>query len=93
MGESVARLEARFFAAECHRSCGGLDKHAPLQFEKMRGHQPPPIIAGIFPATRHLSGGLLPKLKQFRHVATRFEKTARNYLAGVTLSTIVLWLR
>ncbi|NDD65964.1 MAG: IS5/IS1182 family transposase, partial [Acidobacteria bacterium] len=25
--------------------------------------------------------------------ATRFEKTARNYLAVVTLAAIVLWLR
>ena len=33
------------------------------------------------------------KLKQFRRVATRFEKTARNYLAIITLAAIVLWLR
>jgi transposase len=33
------------------------------------------------------------KLKQFRRVATRFEKTARSYLAVVTLAAIVLWLR
>jgi transposase len=26
-------------------------------------------------------------------VATRFEKTARNYLAVITLAAIVLWLR
>jgi len=29
------------------------------------------------------------RLKQFRHVATRYEKTARNYLAVVTLATIL----
>ena len=33
------------------------------------------------------------KLKQFRRVATRFEKTAQNYLAVVTIAAIVLWLR
>jgi putative transposase len=33
------------------------------------------------------------KLKPLRRVATRFEKTARNYLAVVTLAAIVLWLR
>ena len=33
------------------------------------------------------------RLKQFRRVATRFEKTASNYLAVVTLAAIVLWLR
>jgi putative transposase len=30
------------------------------------------------------------KLKQFRRVATRFEKTARNYRAVVTLAAIIL---
>lgn len=33
------------------------------------------------------------KLKQFRRVATRYEKAARNYLAVVTVAAIVLWLR
>ena len=33
------------------------------------------------------------QLKQFRRVATRFEKTARNYRAVVTLAAIILWLR
>ncbi len=42
---------------------------------------------------RHLVECCFSKLKQFRRVATRFEKTARNYLAVVTLAAIVLWLR
>ena len=32
------------------------------------------------------------RLKQFRRVATRYEKQAINYLAMVTISTILLWL-
>ncbi len=44
-------------------------------------------------AERHLIECCFNKLKQFRRVATRFEKTARNYLAVVTLAAIVLWLR
>ena len=32
-------------------------------------------------------------LKQFRRVATRYEKTARSYLAVVTIAAAVLWLR
>jgi transposase len=44
-------------------------------------------------AQRHLVECCFSKLKQFRRVATRFEKTARNYLAVVTLAAIVLWLR
>jgi len=44
-------------------------------------------------AQRHLVECCFGKLKQFRRVATRFEKTARNYLAVVTVAAIVLWLR
>lgn len=44
-------------------------------------------------AQRHLVECCFSKLKQFRRVATRFEKTARNYLALVTIAAIVLWLR
>jgi transposase len=32
------------------------------------------------------------RLKQVRRIATRYEKLAVNYLAWVTLATIVVWL-
>jgi transposase len=44
-------------------------------------------------AQRHLVECCISKLKQFRRVATRYEKTARNYLAIITIAAIVLWLR
>ena len=44
-------------------------------------------------AQRHLIECCFSKLKQFRRVATRFEKTARNYLAVLTIAATVLWLR
>ena len=44
-------------------------------------------------AQRHLVECCFSKLKQFRRVATRFEKTAENYLAIVTLAAVILWLR
>jgi len=31
------------------------------------------------------------RLKQFRRVATRYEKLAVNYLAMVTLAMVVVW--
>ena len=42
-------------------------------------------------AQRHLIECCFSKLKQFRRVATRYEKTARNYLAVVTIDATVLW--
>jgi transposase len=44
-------------------------------------------------AQRHLIECCFSRLKQFRRVATRFEKTARNYLAVVTLAATILRLR
>jgi transposase len=35
---------------------------------------------------------LINRLKQFRRVATRYEKLAENYVAMVTLAAILLWL-
>ncbi len=42
---------------------------------------------------RHLVENFFCALKQFRRVATRYEKTARNYRAVVTLAATILWLR
>jgi transposase len=36
---------------------------------------------------------LINRLKQFRRVATRYEKRAANYLAMVTIASILVWLR
>jgi transposase len=35
---------------------------------------------------------LVTRLKQFRRVATRYEKRAVNYLAMLTIAAIALWL-
>lgn len=44
-------------------------------------------------AQRHLVECCFSRLKQFRRIATRYEKTARNYIAVVTIAAIVLWMR
>ena len=33
------------------------------------------------------------KLKQFRHIATRYERLAANYLTMIKIATIRIWLR
>ena len=42
---------------------------------------------------RHLIECLFSRLKQFRRIATRYEKTARNYLAGLHLVCALVWLK
>lgn len=41
---------------------------------------------------RHLIENFFAKLKQFRAIATRYDKTARNFLAAIHLAAAVVWL-
>jgi transposase len=41
---------------------------------------------------RHLVENFFARLKQFRAIATRYDKTARNFLAAVYLTACVIWL-
>jgi transposase len=43
-------------------------------------------------AARHLIENFFCKLKQFRAIATRYDKTARNFLAAIHLAAAVIWL-
>jgi transposase len=41
---------------------------------------------------RHLIENFFCKLKQYRAIATRYDKTASNFLAAVYLTSTVIWL-
>ncbi len=41
---------------------------------------------------RHLIENFFCKLKQFRAIATRYDKRATNFLGGVYLASILIWL-
>ena len=41
---------------------------------------------------RHRIENFFCKLKQFRALATRYDKTARNFLAAVYLAAAMIWL-
>ena len=41
---------------------------------------------------RHLIENFFCKLKQYRAIATRYDKTARNYLAAIHLAAAIIWL-
>ncbi len=57
-------------------------KNAPSPSSRTTHREPASILQCCF-----------SKLKHFRRVATRFEKTAQNYLAVVTIAAAILWLR
>lgn len=41
---------------------------------------------------RHLIENFFAKLKQYRAIATRYDKTARNFLGAIHLVASVIWL-
>jgi transposase len=41
---------------------------------------------------RHLMENFYCKLKQYRAIVTRYDKTARNFLAAIHLAAAVIWL-
>jgi len=81
----------------------GYDSNAVLELIAQSGAQPAiPSCArrlvkrSVDPAIyrqRNLVERFFCKLKQFRRVATRFDKLARNFLAAVLLASTRLWLR
>lgn len=42
---------------------------------------------------RHLIENFFEKLKQYRAIATRYDKTAQNFLAAVYLVAATIWLK
>jgi transposase len=42
---------------------------------------------------RHLVENLFLRLKEFRAIATRYDKTDRNFLAAIYAAAIVIWLK
>jgi len=41
---------------------------------------------------RHRIENFFSRLKDFRSIATRYEKTSRNFLAGIHLAAAIIWL-
>ena len=56
-----------------------------------RRASPLPIDAEIY-KWRHLIENFFCKLKQYRAIATRYDKTARNFLAAIHLAAAIIWL-
>jgi transposase len=63
----------------------------PVIPTKANRKEPRPYDKDIYKA-RSLIENFFCKLKQFRAIATRYDKTARNFLAAVHLSAAIVWL-
>ena len=53
--------------------------------------EPRPYDKDLYKA-RHLVENFFARLKQFRAIATRYDKTARCFLAGIHLAATLIWL-
>ena len=58
---------------------------------KANRKHPRPYDKELYKA-RHLIETFFARLKQFRAIATRYDKRASNFLAAVYLASIVIWL-
>jgi transposase len=58
---------------------------------KANRKQPRPYDTELY-AARHLIENFFARLKQFRAIATRYDKRAINFLAGVYLASTIIWL-
>ncbi|OKI50740.1 transposase [Streptomyces sp. CB00072] len=59
---------------------------------RRRGGRPPVFETEIY-RDRNVVERCFARLKQFRAIATRFDKLANRYRAGVVLASLILWLR
>jgi transposase len=68
------------------------DQSAHRAAKGSRGARPPAFDADAYRQRNVLERGF-NRLKQWRGIATRYDKTARNYRTGIVIAAIVLfWL-
>ena len=56
-------------------------------------HPPPRPFDPLLYRLRNLVERTIGHLKHYRRIATRYEKTARNYAAFITIAATALWLK
>ena len=82
------------------KGCDANDLRAAVAERKARANIPPkcnrkdPIcFSKHLCKARNLVERFFNKIKQFRRIATRIDKTAENFLAAIKLATVRIWLR
>ncbi len=69
------------------------ERGAWANIRAMPGRKTKPTFSHFLYRYRNLVERFFSKLKHFRAVATRYDKRPENYLAGVQLASIRIWLR
>jgi transposase len=69
-----------------------LDQQANRARKGSRGGRPPAFDATLY-NRRNVVERCFARLKQFRAIATRYDKLASRYRSGVLLAGLILWLR
>jgi transposase len=59
----------------------------------MPNRKRPPAFCRFLYKERNLVERFFNRIKHFRAVATRYDKLAENYLAGVQLASVRIWMR
>lgn len=67
----------------------GAEPHIPTQRDRKAQRS---VSAALY-RERNLVERFFNRLKQFRKIATRYEQTARNYLAAIHIASSRIWLR
>ena len=70
-------------------AAGGGRAHIPTCRDRKRQRSVDPALY----RQRNLVERFFNKLKHFRRIATRYEKTARNFLAAILIASTRLWTR
>jgi transposase len=69
------------------------ERGAWANIKPMPGRRTIPAFSDVLYRYRNLVERFFNKLKHYRAVATRYDKQAENYLAGVKLASIRIWMR
>jgi transposase len=69
------------------------ERGAWANVKPMPGRKNVPAFSAFLYRYRNLVERFFNKLKHFRGVATRYDKRADNYLAGVKLASVRIWMR
>jgi transposase len=68
------------------------DQKEQRQQKGSRGGRPPTFDRELY-RERNWVERCVNRLKQWRRIATRYEKRAQNYLALLTIAATMIWLR